>query len=64
MREAVRCLAATAASITSQKAPVCIVAALIVQGGHLPADLHLGAVGVGEVLKVQAGRQLPVNLVL
>ena len=41
-----------------------IVAALIAQGGHLPADLHLGAVGVGEVLEVQAGRQLPVNLVL
>ena len=41
-----------------------IVAALIAQGGHLPADLHLGAVGVGEVLEVQAGHQLPVNLVL
>ena len=41
-----------------------IVAALIAQGGHLPADLHLGAVGVGEVLEVQAGCQLPVNLVL
>ena len=41
-----------------------IVAALIIQGGHLTADLHLGVVGVGEVLEVQAGCQLPVNLVL
>ena len=41
-----------------------VVAALIVQGGHLTADLHLGAVGVGEVLEVQAGHQLPVNLAL
>ena len=58
-------------SLTSSLIPYCVtcddgtcllsdsvVAVLIVQGGHLTADLHLGAVGVGEVLEVQAGRQL------
>ena len=48
---------------TSGPRVVHVVAALVVQSGHLAVDLHLGAVGGGEVLEVQAGRQLPVDLV-
>ena len=48
---------------TSGPRVVHVVAALVVQSRHLAVDLHLGAVGGGEVLEVQAGRQLPVDLV-
>ena len=48
---------------TSGPRVVHVVAALVVQSGHLAVDLHLGAVGGGEVLEVQASRQLFVDLV-
>ena len=48
---------------TSGSCVVHVVAALVVQRGHLTVDLHLGPVGGGEVLKVEACGQFPLYLV-